>query len=131
MKLNKKTDVAIQVLLYLRNNNKIEPNYCSAHTMSNELDVSYNNIRKIISSLNELQITTSKLGQTGGISLSENYNDISIMDVLVEFEEFDPFNSQINCSICNITTSCSFDHITKRALINFFHTYKLVYLNDL
>lgn len=131
MKLSKKTDIAIRVLLYLRNNNHIEEQYYSAHQISSDLDVSYNNIRKIISILNELGFTQSKLGQNGGVALAASYNKVSIKSLLIKFEEYDSNQSRINCSTCNITTSCNFDHLTKIALTNFFQTYNNVYLDDL
>lgn len=131
MKINKKTDIAIRVLLHLRNNKYIGDNIYSAHLISTELDVSYNNIRKIISTLNDLGFTKSKLGQNGGVSLQANYNQVSIRGLLMTFEEFEEDNSKINCTTCKITTSCNFDHITKIALLNFFNTYTHVYLDDL
>lgn len=131
MKISKKSDVAIRVLLFLRNKNYIEDNFYSAHLISSELDVSYNNIRKIFSSLNELGFTKSKLGQNGGVTLKRDYNKISIKKLLIEFEEFDSNQSRINCDTCNLTPTCQFDHITKLALINFFNTYQDVYLDDL
>lgn len=131
MKLSKKSDIAIQVLLYLRNHNYIDDNYFSAHQISEDLEVSYNNIRKIFSSLNELGFTHSKLGQNGGVALTSDYNQVSIKLLLMEFEEFNTKEARINCDICNITPSCSFIHITRAALMNFFNTYEHVYLDDL
>lgn len=131
MKLSKRSDIAIQVLLYLRNHNYIGENYFSAHQISADLDVSYNNIRKIFSTLNEMEMTHSKLGQNGGVALTATYNQVSIKRLLVEFEEFGQSGSRINCEICNITPSCSFIHITRTALTNFFNTFEDVYLDDL
>ncbi len=131
MKLSKRTDIAIRVLLYLRNNKYIAENYISAHQISTDLEVSYNNIRKIISSLNDLGFTMSKLGQNGGVSLTADYNQVSIMQVISFFEEFEKNKSKIDCNACNITSSCNFDNITKLATFNFFKTYKNVYLDDL
>lgn len=131
MKLSKKSDIAIQVLLYLRNNNYVGDSYYSAHQISSELNVSYNNIRKIFGSLNELGFTKSKLGQNGGVALANDYNSVSIKLLLIEFEEFNGNNAKINCAICNITPSCSFVHITRKALYNFFNTFETVFLDDL
>lgn len=131
MKLSKKTDIAIQVLLYLRNHDYVNDKYFSAHQLSTDLDVSYNNIRKIFSTLSELGFTQSKLGQNGGVSLTRDYNSISIKVLLMEFEEFNNKDQRINCDICNITPSCNFIHITQIALTNFFNTYEQVYLDDL
>lgn len=89
MKLSKRTDIAIRVLLYLRNNKYIAENYISAHQISTDLEVSYNNIRKIISSLNDLEFTMSKLGQNGGVSLTTDYNQVSLMKAISFFEEFE------------------------------------------
>lgn len=131
MKISKKTDIAIRVLLYLRNNHYVSPNFVSAHLISSELDVSYNNIRKIFSTLSELGFTESRLGQNGGVSLSRDYQQISIMKLLIVFEEFDVNDSRINCATCNIKTSCSFDNLTSQALLNFFMTYKDIYLDNI
>lgn len=131
MKLNKKTDIAIQALLYLRNNNYINENYFSAHQLSAELNISYNNLRKIFRTLNEMGFIHSKLGQNGGVALTTNYNQLSIKQLLIEFEDFKHEQQRINCEICNITPSCSFVHITRTALINFFNTFEHVTLDDL
>ncbi len=131
MKLNKKTDTAIQILLYLRNNNYVADKFKSAHQMSDTLGLSYNNIRKILSELNELGFIVSKLGKDGGIALDQNYNHISIKTLLIQFETEDKTNNKINCDICTITPSCRFIHITQMALINFYNTYSNIYLDDL
>ncbi len=131
MKLSKRTDSAIRILLYLRNNKYIDEHYISAHQISDDLEISYNNIRKIVSSLGELGFTTSRLGQNGGVALTKDYNQVSLMPVISLFEQHDKISSQLACSTCNITTSCNFDNITKLATYNFFKTYKHVYLDDL
>lgn len=131
MKLNKRTDIAIQVLLYLRNNNYVEDNHFSGHQISSDLQVSYNTIRKVFATLNELGFTQSRLGQNGGVSLTKDYNQISIKSLLIEFEQFGAKYGKLNCEICNITPSCSFVHITYQALTNFFNTYQNIYLDDL
>ncbi len=131
MKLSKRTDNAIRVLLYLRNNSYIEENYISGHQISTDLEVSYNNIRKIISALNDLGFTTSRLGQNGGVSLHTNYNQVSLMKAISFFEEYEKDKSKLSCNTCNITSSCNFDNITKLATFNFFKTYKNVFLDDL
>ncbi|WOO87295.1 Rrf2 family transcriptional regulator [Mollicutes bacterium LVI A0039] len=131
MKISKKSDIAIRVLLYLRNQNYIEPQFVSAHKISSDLDVSYNNIRKIFSILNDLGFTKSKLGQNGGVALAADYNQVSIKALLVVFEEFDSKQSRINCDTCHITPTCRFEHITMQALGNFFNTYQSIFLDDL
>lgn len=131
MKLSKRSDIAIQILLYLRNNKYINVNFKSAQEMSSDLNLSYNNIRKILSILNDLGYIHSKLGQNGGIALTPTYNQISIKFLLLELEEFEANKSKINCEVCNITPSCKFVNITRFALMNFFNTYTNVYLDDL
>ncbi len=131
MKINKKTDLAIQILLYLRNNNIIEPTYTSANLVSEQLGISYNHLRKIIVDLNSIGFINTKLGKNGGITLSQTYDRVSLKTLLVAMEEFELNKNVINCNTCNITTSCKFDHITHLALVNFYNTYEHLNLNDL
>lgn len=131
MKLSKKSDTAIQVLLYLRNNNYKYSNYYSTHQISKDLNVSYSNIRKILIKLNDLGIIDSKLGQSGGVSLAENYNTISIKTLLLNFEDVAIGQSKFNCEQCSITPSCRFLKQLALANENFFNTFEHIYLDNL
>lgn len=131
MKISKKTDISIRILLYLRNENKIVPNYISANQIAAHLDISYNHIRKIISDLNELGLIDSKLGKSGGIALCHEYNIIPIKELLLKMEDYVASSTRIDCSTCNYNSECHFDSLVNRGLLSFFDTFANTYLDDL
>ncbi len=131
MKISKKTDIAIKILLHMRNYQIVTPTYVSAHKIALELNVSYNHIRKIISDLNDLGFIDSRLGKNGGIALATDYNSISFEKLLLKLEEHQPVTTKVECNACMYITKCSFDTFINRGLDQFFASFSEVYLDDI
>lgn len=127
MKINKKTDLAIRILKYL--NTQKENSYISGNLISQELDISYNHLRRIVPLLNELGYTISKQGKDGGICLSKQAYTIPLESLLLKTELVDGCIN--DCTGCVFNKKCTFEKHTKQAVTLFCNYFEDIYLNDL
>lgn len=82
MKLKKTTDYAIRVVLYLAEKNDI----CTSLEISVHMGIPQNYLNKIIRQLREAGIIISYQGTKGGFKLMKKANEISLFEVVNEFE---------------------------------------------
>lgn len=82
MKLKKTTDYAIRVVLYLAKKNDI----CTSLEISVHMGIPQNYLNKIIRQLREAGIIVSYQGTKGGFKLVKKASEISLFEVVNEFE---------------------------------------------
>lgn len=127
MKVNKKTDLAIRILKYLYRNNSDQ--FISGNQVAQDLEISYNHLRRIVPLLNDVGFTTSRQGKDGGIKLTETATKISIEQLLLRTELSDGCIN--DCETCVFNKNCTFEMHTKKAVTLFCNYFKDIYIQDL
>ena len=84
MKLNTTSQYAIRVVTYLANNND---NLSSSKDISDELNIPYKSLTRIITQLVNASIIVSLRGRDGGIKLGKNLSDIKVYDIMEAVNE--------------------------------------------
>jgi len=88
--LSKTTIYAIRALIYLLNNQ--QPNqFINIRDISNDLDISFHFLTKILQSLTKEGILVSYRGATGGIGINKNPQHIRMIDLIYILEGDDFF----------------------------------------
>ncbi len=106
MELNNTSKYAIRVLSYIANhgNNKI----LSVRELSDILDIPYKFLTKIMTDLVKEDFIVSVRGREGGNKLSRDASEITIMQILNAFNQF---NNQEDCllgiGLCDHTKKCA------------------------
>ncbi|WAW15370.1 RrF2 family transcriptional regulator [Peptostreptococcus equinus] len=98
MKLNKTTDYAVRILIYLTKNDGI----ITSKELSENTNVSFNYTRKILRKLSENKIISIKRGMSGGVYLKENPEYISLFDVINTMEATFKINSCLDEEVCDL-----------------------------
>lgn len=127
MKINKKTDYAMRLLIALCKVEKVDISLVATkHNISTEY------LRKVGQELVKLEVVTSKKGHAGGFSLAKKPEEIYIYDILLKLENIDVDKQcLLECEGCKFNNNCKFDILTIKAQQNFFNTYKDYTLQDL
>ncbi len=84
MRLNNTSKYAIRILSYIANNNQQLHN---AKELSETLDIPYKFLTKIMTELTKSNFIISTRGREGGYTLSRPTDEITIMDVLQNFND--------------------------------------------
>ncbi len=127
MKVNKKTDLAIRILKYLYETT--EEDYISGNKISQDLEISYHHLRRIIPLLNDLGYVVSRQGKDGGVKLTANASTIAIEKLLLKTEVS---NTCINdCANCVFNNNCTFEKHAQKAARLFCSYFKDIYIKDL
>ena len=104
MELNNTSQYAIRILSYIANN---KDNLCNAKELSHILNIPYKFLTKITTELVKANFILSIRGREGGYKLSRPASEISIMNILNHFNEF---NHQKECllgiGMCDGTNKC-------------------------
>ena len=85
LKLSKKTEYAILAVKYMALNNKF--NCITAKEISNNYNIPYELLSKILQRLTKNKIIISYQGIKGGYSLARNANDITLKEVITAIEK--------------------------------------------
>lgn len=101
MKLTKQTDFALRTLMYLAKNG--EERRLFAQEISAAYDMPINHLTKIIHKLSQLGYINTFRGRNGGIELGRTPSDISIRQVI---EDFEPNLSPADCAHCVLMQQC-------------------------
>lgn len=128
MKLNKKTDYSLRILLYLLEN----PGNVKIQKIAEYYDISYNHLRVAANMLSELAIVASTSGPNGGISLKKESEELKLGVVVRSIENMDVvecFNTETNQ--CHITHCCSLQGILRGAVNSFIDHLNQYKLKDL
>lgn len=112
MKLTKKTDYGIRVLIYLQ----MADTQIKIKDLANELELSKNHLSVVVNRLSELGYVSTVSGPYGGISINSNAKKRKLSQLFKEMENFDIvecFNAETNT--CNLTPKCKLKHILSKA----------------
>jgi len=104
MELNNTSQYAIRILSYIANN---KTTLSSAKELSQILNIPYKFLTKITTKLVKANFVLSVRGREGGFKLSRKASEITIMDILHHFNEF---NHQKECllgiGMCDGSNKC-------------------------
>lgn len=103
LKISKKLGYTLMSLKYMLENNK---NLKSTREISDELEVPFDTLAKIMQSLNKYQIVTSVQGVTGGYQVTEKLESISMAE-LSNIIEKNGTNSCKDCTDCDRKEKCN------------------------
>lgn len=127
MKLSKKTDYAIRILISLAVSDDSD-----IVTIATKNNISTEYLRKVGQDLSRGGFVNSKTGRSGGFTLATAPENISVYDVIIHMEKVDVKKQNlVDCSTCIYNKKCMFDNITRGAQSNFYNTYKKYTLSDL
>jgi len=106
MELNNTSKYAIRILSYIANHSK--GRLLSARELSEILDIPYKFLTKIMTDLVRENYLISIRGREGGNKLSRDASEITLMEILNTFNEF---NNQAECLLgigsCDNTKRCA------------------------
>lgn len=86
---NKEADYAVRTLIFLalREKDGCVDGYISATTLSKELGLPLNFLRRICSALIKMEILSAKEGAGGGVRLDKNPNEINVLEIMTLFRD--------------------------------------------
>ena len=128
MQLNKQTDYALRILIYLA---MMEGNHLvTVDELSRKLNVARNHLTKIVSKLSKLRYIYTFRGTRGGMKIHPRAYEHDIARIISEFE---PTFTVVECNIsdCKMTELCEFRNILDKASNQFIKTLRQYTLNDL
>lgn len=101
MKLTKQTDFALRTLMYIAANG--DGKRIFAQEIARTYDMPLNHLTKIVHKLSQLEYINTYRGRNGGIELSRDAADISIRQVI---EDFEPNLNPADCDNCVLLKNC-------------------------
>jgi len=112
MQLNRQTDYALRVLMFLalKQNNSLS----NLTEISEKFNIAKNHLTKIISKLAKLNFIITLRGHGGGIKIHTKTLDATLFDVMKHFE---PTFKSIDCAglLCPISGTCKLESILQEA----------------
>lgn len=103
MQLSTTTKYAIQILGLMANNKLTR---YSSRQLSEELDIPYKYLTKIMTKLTKSDIISSTKGKYGGFIISKNLQDIRIIDIVIVFDDIDNKKCVLANMICDYEKKC-------------------------
>jgi Rrf2 family protein len=123
MQLSKTSKYAIQILGFMAQN--IDKKY-SSKSLSQELNIPYQYLAKIMTKLTKRGFISSTKGKYGGFSISKPIKKIKLVDIISIFDNLELQNCVLTDDICDPKNVCILHdqwQKTKCAVDNFFlHT---------
>lgn len=101
MRLTKQTDFALRTLMYLAKQSEGERVF--AQEIAAAYEMPHNHLTKIINKLGRLGYINTYRGRSGGIELAKPQQDISIRQVI---EDFEPSLNPADCGNCLLSLNC-------------------------
>ncbi|MCJ8326986.1 MAG: Rrf2 family transcriptional regulator [Campylobacterales bacterium] len=106
MQLHNTTQYAIRILSYIAKNGN-ERLY-SAKELAKELNISYKFLTKIMMKLVKADFVNSIKGRVGGYELKKEAKEISMIDILITFDDLDSDTTCIlGIGLCDCNNKCS------------------------
>ncbi|PID65258.1 MAG: transcriptional repressor NsrR [Gammaproteobacteria bacterium] len=107
MRLTKQTDFALRTLMYLAK--QAQGRRVFAQEIAEAYDMPINHLTKIVHKLSLLGYINTYRGRNGGIELAKASADISVRQVI---EDFEPSLNPADCQSCKIKGQCDLqDHL--------------------
>ncbi len=113
MQINRYTDYAYRVLLYLGVNQQGRVRVTMAE-ISNYYAISHEHLRKVVHQLAKLEYIRTYSGKKGGMELNKELEDCNLGQIFIEFEGV---SSLIDCqkTACPLSPSCSLNYVINTA----------------
>lgn len=127
MQINRYTDYAYRVLMYLAVNNRQR---ATMGEIASYYAISHEHLRKVVHRLSSLNYIKTYTGKGGGMELGKPMEKINIGQLFLDFEGVAPL---IDChqSHCPLRSSCNLNHIFIKAQDAFLNEMKQYSLADL
>ncbi|WOO87894.1 Rrf2 family transcriptional regulator [Mollicutes bacterium LVI A0039] len=126
-----KTHYTMKVLIHLALHELEDDSLLDIRNVSDELELPYEHVRKIVQDLVKLEAITSIRGRNGGIKLAKKTTDIHLFDLIMAIEEVSLDDFKHDCKNCNMPLDCKFRHMLKEQYKTFYMSFKDVYLSDI
>ncbi len=131
MQIKMKTHYTMKVLIHLALHELEDDSLLDIRNVSDELELPYEHVRKIVQDLVKLEAITSIRGRNGGIKLAKKTTDIHLFDLIMAIEEVSLDDFKHDCKNCNMPLDCKFRHMLKEQYKTFYMSFKDVYLSDI
>ncbi len=124
MKLTLKTDYSLRVLTFLQMEEK-----ATIKQIADFYKIKKNHLSVVVNRLSELGYVTSTPGPSGGITINKSALNLSLSDVLLQFEDLnlvECFDSKSNT--CRLSPGCklkSYLHKAQKSFISELAQYKV------
>jgi len=127
MQINRYTDYAYRVLMYLAVN---KDERITSAQIAKYYSISQEHLRKIIHKLSQLGYTKTYLGRGGGVVINKSLKEINIGTIFIDFEGVSPL---INCAetSCALRASCNLSDLFSDAQTIFVEELKKKTMYDL
>jgi len=111
MRINRYTDYAYRVLMYLAVNNSERATMAG---IASYYGISHEHLRKVVHQLSTLGYINTYIGKGGGMELKKAPAKINLGKVFMEFEGINPL---IDCyeANCPLRASCDLNHVFAKA----------------
>jgi len=103
LELSKTAGYAVRILGYMA---KEEESFYSAKLLSQELDIPYKYLTKIMTTLSKESLVVSSKGRDGGFCLAKKASEISVQDILDAFEQSGTELCILGGGKCNSKKKC-------------------------
>jgi Rrf2 family nitric oxide-sensitive transcriptional repressor len=113
MQLNKQTDYAIRVLIYLASAPRSK--LCTVAQMASALNISPNNLAKIVNRFAVEGLITTVRGRNGGMTLNAETLNFRMGDLVAAFES-DTELAHCEKPVCVLATQCRWREILAASL---------------
>jgi Rrf2 family transcriptional regulator, nitric oxide-sensitive transcriptional repressor len=113
MQLNKQTDYAIRVLIYLATAPRSK--LCTVAQMASALDISSNNLAKIVNRFAAQGLITTVRGRHGGMMINTQTLDYRMGDLVASFES-DTELARCEQPACVLATQCRWRQVLADSL---------------
>jgi Rrf2 family protein len=112
MKLNRTSQYAIRIMEFIAKDTTI---LCNAKMISDELDIPYKYLTKIMTLLIAADFIKSIRGREGGYLMIKEASEIKILDILEAVKEsINAKNCLLGIGLCNSTKKCSLHDIWEK-----------------
>lgn len=116
MRLTKKSDYCIRVLIYLQKH----PGRAKIQDIADSYEISKNHLSVAVNKLAELQYILTTQGPTGGVELNPKVTNHTVGRLISDIEEFEIaecFNKETNS--CPISSNCKLQRMLGKSTLAF------------
>ena len=103
MQLSATASYAIKILCFMAQN---KSNKYSSRTLSQELNIPYKYLTRIMTKLKNGDLLTSTQGKYGGFSLKKDSKEIRVIDIIIVFDDADNKRCVLEDTKCNFEHKC-------------------------
>lgn len=128
MRLNRKTDYCLRVLIYLQ----LNPGKSRIQDIADSYGISKNHLSVAVNKLSELNLILSTQGPKGGIEFNPTAAETNIADVITKIEAFDIVDCfEVEGKSCSLNPRCKLKKMLSNATDSFISELKTYKIKDL